>query len=69
MSDRNQTKIISARDWKEVDPAGKVNTFAIYEYTLGDLGPFIVKTPTAEDSPEKLKAAIDAKRAILEAQG
>jgi len=68
MSDSKTTKIISARDWKEIDPAGKVQTFAIYEYTIGGLGPFVFKTPTDQDTPEKLKEAINAKRTIIETQ-
>ena len=68
MSDSNAIRIISARDRKEVDPTGKIEEFAIYEYNIGDLGPFIFKTPKDEDSPDKLKEAIDNKRAILQSQ-
>ncbi len=68
MSDLNKARIISARDSREIDPSGKTKTSALYEYTIGDLGPFVFKVPIEEDSPEKLREAIAAKRAIIEAQ-
>ena len=68
MSDQNRVKIISARDRNEVDPAGKLKTLSLYEYTIGDLGPFVFKVPAENDTPEALKAAIDAKKAIIATQ-
>ena len=68
MPDSKTVRIISARDRREVNPSGKVETSALYEYTIGGLGPFVFKTPLDQDSPEHLKEAIAAKRAIIDAQ-
>ena len=61
-----QAKIISARDRKKIDAQGQTQVEAVYEFTLGGLGPFIYSTPIEQDTPENLQKAISAKRSIIE---
>lgn len=61
-----KVEIISARDAREIDAGGKTKVFAVYQFTIDDLGPFTHRIPTEEDTVEKLQEAIAKKKAIIQ---
>lgn len=65
MAEEHKVKITEARDTVKLTPAGTLEGYSRYEYTIGDLGPFIYEVVTAEDTPEKLLAEIERKKKIL----
>jgi len=62
-----ERKIVGAKETVKLDIQGNLVTYAVYSYTLDDLGPFTHEIPKRDDTPEALKAAIDAKEALLKA--
>ena len=59
-------KITAARDVVGLGQGGQLRTIRHYEYTIEDKGPFIFEIDQAEDSPDRLKVAIDKTRKSLE---
>ncbi len=62
-----ETKIISARDKKELSKTGQMQVITEYEFTINQFGPFLHKVPQGEDTVESLRKTVLSKKAIIEA--
>jgi len=66
---KDDIKVISARDRRELGPDNRVVMHSVYEYMIGELGPFTYLVPSSQDTVDAFKTELARRREILAAAG